>query len=219
MVTPPERGERVRVVVADDHPLFRSALVDAVKRRPELELIGVAADGKQALTAVQDLGPDVIVLDIRMPGLDGGQVLNAIVRDSLGTRVLFLATSTDSRAVYELIARGAGGYLDKGVPAEKICESISAVARGRTVLSETVEDGVLEQIRDRAVQGGSDELSPRESEVLRMIADGLSAPEIGKRLYIEPSTVKTHLKNLYQKLGVSDRAAAVAEGMRRGLLE
>jgi two-component system nitrate/nitrite response regulator NarL len=210
--------ERTTVFVADDHPLLRGAVTDAIKRRQELKLVGEAGDGRKALEEIRALVPDVALLDMRMPGLDGAQVLNAIIRDSIETRVLFLATETDSRVVFELISAGAAGYLDKGKPADEICDAIAAVGRGKTVISDTIEDGVFEQMRLRKTEEPSG-LSQRELEVLPLLADGLSSSEIGKRLFIGESTVKTHLRNLYGKLGVSDRASAVAEGMRRGLVE
>jgi two-component system nitrate/nitrite response regulator NarL len=210
--------ERVHVFVAEDHPLFRGAVEDAIKQRPDLELVGTAEDGRTALEEIKRLEPDVAVVDMRMPHLDGSQVLNAIVRDGVGTRVLFLSTHTESSVVYELLARGASGYLDKIASAEEICGAIIAVARGNTVLSPTIESGVLQQIRLRGEETDN-RLTPREQEVLKLISEGRSAPEIAARLYIEPSTVKSHLQNIYEKLGVSERAAAVAEGMRRGLLE
>jgi two-component system, NarL family, nitrate/nitrite response regulator NarL len=209
---------RTRVLVAEDHPMFRSALVEAIRTRPELELVGTAEDGRAAIDEIRRLQPEVALVDMRMPELDGSQVLNAVIRDSLPTRVLFLSTHTDSGMVYDLLSRGAVGYLDKTSSAEEVCDAISAAARGKTVLSETIEGDVLQQIRIR----GEDEhttLTPREQEVLHLVAEGQSAPDIATRLYIEASTVKSHLQNIYEKLGVSERAAAVAEGMRRGLLE
>jgi two-component system nitrate/nitrite response regulator NarL len=155
---------------------------------------------------------------MRMPDLDGAQVLNAVVRDGIPTRVLFLSTHTESAMVHDLLALGAAGYLDKVSSAEEICNAIAAVSRGETILSESVEGGVLQQIRLKGVQPET-KLTPRELDVLKLVAEGHSAPEIAARLYIEPSTVKSHLQNIYDKLGVSERAAAVAEGMRRGLVE
>jgi two-component system nitrate/nitrite response regulator NarL len=212
-------GERTQVLIADDHPLFREAIEDAVKSRPDLSLVGTAEDGRTAIEGIERLRPDVAVLDMRMPGLDGSQVLNAVIRDGLPTRVLFLSTYAESGMVYELIARGAAGYLDKVSSAEEICDAIVAVSRGETVLSPSIEGGVLEQIRVRGSGDAASKLTSRESEVLKLVAQGDSAPDIAERLFIEPSTVKTHLQNIYEKLGVSERAAAVAEGMRRGLLE
>jgi two-component system nitrate/nitrite response regulator NarL len=210
--------ERIQVFIADDHPLFRGAVEDAIKSRPDLELVGAADDGRAALEEIRRLAPDVALVDMRMPELDGAQILNAVVRDNISTRLLFLSTHTESSMVYDLIARGAAGYLDKVSSAEEICDAIAAVSRGQTVLSESIEGGVLQQIR---LQGGEREtkLTERENEVLRLVAEGLTAPEVASRLFVEPSTIKSHLQNIYEKLGVSERAAAVAEAMRRGLLE
>lgn len=211
--------KRVSVVIADDHPLFREAMTDAVKARPDLELLASAKDGREALERIRELEPAVAVLDLRMPALDGNQVLNAVQRDGLPTRILFCATATESHVVYDCLAGGAAGYLDKGVEAGAICNAIAAVARGDTVLSDPVQGGVLGEIGRRAPTASAERLTPRELEILRLLADGLSGPQIAEKLIVAPSTVKTHLGNLYEKLGVSDRAAAVAEAMRRGLLE
>jgi two-component system nitrate/nitrite response regulator NarL len=210
--------ERTQVLIADDHPLFRAAVEDAIRGRPDLQLVGTAEDGRVAIEEIRRLQPDVAVLDMRMPDLDGAQVLNAVIRDGTPTRVLFLSTHTESGMVHDLLARGAAGYLDKISSAEEICDAIAAVSRGETVLSQSIEGGVLQQIR---LKGGEPvtKLTPRERDVLRLVAEGHSGPQIAARLYIEPSTVKTHLDNIYEKLGVSERAAAVAEGMRRGLVE
>jgi two-component system nitrate/nitrite response regulator NarL len=210
--------ERARVLVAEDHPMFRGALVEAISSRADLELVGTAEDGRKAIEEIRRLEPDVALVDMRMPELDGAQVLNAVVRDTIVTRVLFLSTHTDSGMVFDLLARGAAGYLDKSSSAEEVCDAIAAAARGETVLSATIEGQVLQQIRVRAADVGT-KLTPREQEVLRLVAEGQSAPDIAARLYIETSTVKTHLQNIYEKLGVSERAAAVAEGMRRGLVD
>ena len=163
--------------------------------------------------------PDVAVVDMRMPELDGSEVLNAVIRDEIPTRMLFLSTHTDSGMVYDLLARGAAGYLDKVSSAGEVCDAVVAVAHGQVVLTTGIDGAVLQQIRLRADDGEGAGLTAREREVLKLVADGHSAPEIATRLYIEASTVKTHLQNIYEKLGVSERAAAVAEGMRRGLLE
>jgi two-component system, NarL family, nitrate/nitrite response regulator NarL len=211
-------ADRVEVFVAEDHPLFRSAVTDAIKARPELKLVGTADNGRSALDQIQRLEPDVALLDMRMPDLDGAQVLNAITRDGMGTRVVFLSSYADSSMIYDVLANGAAGYLDKCVSAEQVCEAILAVTRGETALSDEIKGGVLQQIRLRGDERDT-KLTPREREVLKLVAEGLSAPEVGVRLFIEQSTVKSHLKNIYEKLGVSERAAAVAEGMRRGLLE
>jgi two-component system, NarL family, nitrate/nitrite response regulator NarL len=205
-------------VVADDHPLYRDGMVRAIKERPDLELVGEAADGRAALDMVAELQPDVAVLDLRMPELDALQVMNAIKRDELPTRVVLVSAFLDGSLVFQAVAAGAAAYLSKDADRNRICDAVAAVARGETVLSPEIQAGIAEEIRAR---GRTDRpaLSEREREILVQIADGRSAPEIAKQLYLSPATVKSHLQNLYEKLGVSDRAAAVAEAMRRGLLE
>ena len=208
---------RVRVLVADDHPVFREGIVRAIKDRPELELVGEAADGREALDMVRRLDPDVAVLDVKMPGLDGIQVVNAITRDGLRTRVVLLSAFVEGEVVYGAISSGAAGYLSKDADRQRICEAVSAVARGETVLSPEIQAGIAEQIRARG--GDAPPLSARERQVLELIAEGLTVAEIGERIHLSPGTIKSHLQSLYEKLGVSDRAAAVATAMRRGLLE
>jgi two-component system nitrate/nitrite response regulator NarL len=205
-------------MVADDHPLFRRALSACIKARPDLELVGEAGDGREALEVIAATTPDVAVLDMRMPELDGQRVLNALVRDESVTRVLFLTAETDSPAAYEALGAGALGYIAKGADGDDICDAIAAVARGETVLAADVQAGIAREIRMRSTESRP-LLSPRESEILGMTADGLSAPEVAEKLFLSAATVRTHLQHLYEKLGVSDRAAAVAEAMRRGLLE
>jgi len=205
--------------VADDHPIFREGIVRAVKDRPDLELVGEAGDGRGALEQIKLLEPDVAVLDIRMPGLEGTQVLTALKRDGNPTEVLFLSAFMESELAYLTVAEGARGYLSKESSRQEICEAILSVSRGDTALAPEVQAALAQEIRHRERAHGRPDLTPRESEVLQLIAEGLSAPDIARQIHLSPTTVKTHLGTLYEKLGVSDRAAAVAEGMRRGLLE
>jgi two-component system nitrate/nitrite response regulator NarL len=209
---------RVRVFVADDHPLYREGVVRAIGDRPELELVGESGDGRESLEEILRLKPDVAVLDMRLPELDGIQILSALEREGIATKVLLLTAHTDSAIVYDALAAGAAGYLTKDAGRREICDAIGAIARGETRFSADLHHGLAQQIRKhRDNQGPA--LSPREREVLGLIAEGQSAPQIAEQLFLSPATVKTHLQNLYEKLGVSDRAAAVAEAMRRGLLE
>jgi len=213
------RGQRrVRVLAADSHPLYRDALTRAIRERPELELVGQARDGREALDAIGSEQPDVAVIDRTLTGLSGEQILNAVGRDSLPTRIVMIAAEPDPGLVYAALANGAAGYLTKDADARELCDAISAVARGRTVLSPQLQAGIAGEIRLRAV----DErpfLSEREREILKLVAEGLTAPQIGRTLCLATPTVKTHLHHVYDKLGVAERAAAVAEAMRRGLLE
>ncbi len=207
------------MLVADDHPIYREGIIRAVKERPDLELVGEAEDGRIALDEIKRVGPDVALLDIRMPGLEGPQVLNALQRDGVKTSVIFLSAFMEGELAYETVAAGARGYLSKESAREEICDAIVAVARGGTALAPEVQAGLAAQVQERERSDRPPQLTAREQEVLELISEGLSAPDIGRRIHLSPTTVKSHLHKLYEKLGVSDRAAAVAEAMRRGLLE
>jgi len=211
-------GGRVRVLAADDQPLYRDALARAIGGRPELELVGQAGDGREALDAISASAPDVALIGSTLGGLSGEQVLNAVARDRLGTRVVMMAARPEPRQVYSALADGAAGYLTKDADARELCDAITAVARGGTVLSPELQAGVADEIRLRTPRERP-LMSARERETLMLIAEGLSAPDIARALHLSTATVKTHLRHIYEKLGVSERAAAVAEAMRRGLLE
>ena len=208
-----------RVLIADDHPLFREAIVRVIQEHQGFELVAEASDGRGALEKIRELRPDVAVIDVRMPELDGSDVLVALREEGLPTNVVFLSAFLDSKTVYDAVAAGANAYLSKEARSEEIVEAIAAAARGETILGPEVQTGLAEQIRFREENDARPRLSDREHEVLKLIAQGLSAPEIGERIHLSTATVKTHLQHLYEKLGVSERAAAVAEGMRRGLVE
>ena len=212
------KNERVTVLVADDHPIYREGIVRAIKDRPDLELIEEAADGREALERIRELKPEVAVLDIRMPGLDGTQVLAAMRREGLETKVLFLSAFMEPELAYKTVASGAKGYLSKESSRQEVCEAIVSIARGGTAFAAEAQAGLAEQIQERERSGGPPKLTERESEVLALVSQGLSAPDIGKQIHLSTTTVKSHLHSLYEKLGVSDRAAAVAEAMRRGML-
>jgi two-component system, NarL family, nitrate/nitrite response regulator NarL len=158
------------------------------------------------------------VIDRSLAKLNGEQILNAVGRDGLGTRVILIDAEPPSEVVYAAIADGAAGYLTTETDGRQLCEAISAVARGRTVLAPELQSGIAGQIRRREVHDRP-VLSDRERQALKLIAEGLTAPAIGERLHLSTGTVKTHLTHLYEKLDVSDRAAAVAQAMRCGLLE
>jgi two-component system nitrate/nitrite response regulator NarL len=180
--------------------------------------VGQAGNGRDALEAIGAEQPDVAVIDRTLTGLSGEQVLNAVARDGLRTRVVLMAARADPCEVYAALAEGAAGYLTKEASARELCDAIAAVARGRTVLSPELQAGIAGEIRLRAPHDRP-VMSERERETLTLIAEGLSAPQIGRTLHLSTATVKTHLQHIYEKLGVSERAAAVAEAMRRGLLE
>ena len=211
--------EPVTVLVADDHPIYREGIVRAINDRDDLTLVAEASDGREALDGVASERPAVAVLDIRMPELDGTQVLSAMRRDDVATEVLFLSAFMEPELAYKAIAAGAKGYLSKESSRREICDAIVAIAGGATAYAPEVQAHLAREIQERERGGGTPKLSAREAEILVLIADGLSAPDIGKRIHLSTTTVKSHQHTLYEKLGVSDRAAAVAEAMRRGLLE
>lgn len=209
---------RISVYVADDHPIYREGLVDAIKARHDLEFVGEAENGRDALNEIRELTPQVAVLDLSMPELTGFEVLKAIQRDELPTRVVVLSASDESESVFRAVAEGAVAYVPKDSGRQEVCDAIVAASRGEVVLAAGVQSGLADQIRS---QGRADRpaLTPREQEVLRLTAEGLSPPEIGYQLHVAAADVKTHMQSAFEKLGVSDRAAAVAEAKRQGLLE
>jgi two-component system nitrate/nitrite response regulator NarL len=218
MVAMAQQNERVRVVVADDHPLYRDGVVRALSASGQVEVVAEAEDGRTALEAIREYRPDVALLDYRLPELDGVEVTHAVIRDELPTRVLLVSAFTDSGLVYNALQVGVGGYIAKDARREQIVDAVLACARGETVLPPELASGVASEIRLRAANDAP-VLTQREAEILRLIAAGKSLPAIAKELFLGVTTVKTHTQHLYAKLEVSDRAAAVAEAMRRGLIE
>ena len=210
--------KKVRVVVADDHPLYRDGVVRALQATGQIEVVAEAEDGRQALKQIEELEPHVAVLDYKLPELDGLQVTHAVVRDALPTRVLMLSAFTESGIVYKALEAGVAGYLPKEARREQIADGVLACARGENVVPPEVAAGLVSEIRLRATNDAP-ALTERERQVLKSISDGKSLPQIASELYLGVTTVKTHVQHLYEKLGVSDRAAAVAEAMRRGLIE
>lgn len=203
---------RVRVISADLHPLFHDALARALRQDRRFELVAQVEDAGQLAEAIRRLTPDVAVVDAGLlaalpPGWDAG-----------ATRLLLLATEVKPTEAYAAIEGGASGYLSKDAEATIIRRAVAAVARGETVLDPSAQTGIAEEIRLRA-HDGRPRLSSREREILVLVADGQTAPQIARHLQVSTATVKTHLLHLYDKLGVTERAAAVAVAMRSGLLE
>jgi two-component system nitrate/nitrite response regulator NarL len=208
---------RLRVLVADDHPLFRFAIAHSLTLRPDLELAAEARTGREAIERALETRPDLAVLDVQMLDVSGLDVLRTINREGLPTRVLFLSAGLRPAISYDLVEAGAAGVLNKDSTPEAVADALTRIARGETVLALEVQSALALEVRDRRERRTA--LSPREAQVLEFLADGLAAPQIAAELDLSPSTIKTHLQPRYGRLDVSDRAAAVAEGMRRGLIE
>src|SRR5262245_1409491 len=214
----PDGRKKVRVIIADDHPLYREGVVRALAATGQVDVVAEAADGRAALSEIERHKPDVAVLDYKLPELDGLQVTHAVVRDGLPTRVLMLSAFKESAIVYKALETGVAGYLPKEARREQIADAVLACARGEHVVAPEVASGLVSEIRLRATNDAP-ALTERERQVLKAISEGKSLPQIAGGLYLGVTTVKTHVQHLYEKLGVSDRAAAVAEAMRRGLIE
>jgi two-component system nitrate/nitrite response regulator NarL len=213
-----ESPTRVSVVVADDHPLYREGVVRALQSSGAVEVLAEAGDGRAALSAIAEHSPNVALVDFKLPGLDGAAIAHAVTRDALPTRVLIVSAFTDSSLVYKAIESGAAGFVSKETRREQIVDAVMACARGENVIPPEIAAELVPEIRARRDVSGP-MLTARELEILRLIAEGKSLPEIAKDLFLGLTTVKTHVQHLYEKLGVSDRAAAVATGIRRGLIE
>jgi two-component system, NarL family, nitrate/nitrite response regulator NarL len=209
---------QIQVIVAEDHPLYRQGLADAVRSRAELALIGEAADGRTALALIREHEPGVAVLDVKMPQLDGLKVLQAIRREGLSTRIILLSAFIDGDLVHQALAGGAVGFLSKESSGLGVCEAVEMVARGEVVLAPEIQAALAGELRLRAPAEGP-RLTERETQILALLAEGLSSGDIALELGVSATTVKSHLGHLYDKLEVSDRAAAVARAMRSGLLE
>jgi two-component system nitrate/nitrite response regulator NarL len=211
-------GTAVRVVVIDDHPFFRDGVTRGLQNSGQIRVVGQAGDGREGLEVITAERPDVALVDYQMPDMDGLAVVHAVVRDGLPTRVLLLSAITDSAVVFKAIQEGAAGYLPKDASRAEIVDAVLRVAKGHTVVPPALADGLAAQIRTNAQPAGP-VLSERERQVLNAFSRGLSIPQTAQELIIGVSTIKTYTQRLYEKLGVSDRAAAVAEAMRRGLLD
>jgi DNA-binding NarL/FixJ family response regulator len=204
----------IRLLVADDHPVVRDGLSSMFASVPGFEVVGEAADGAEAVRLARALRPDVILMDLRMPGMDGLTAITELARLGVTARVLVLTTYDNDSQVLPALEAGATGYLLKDAPREELLRGARAAANGETVLSPAVAARLVNWVR----KPPSPLLSRRELEVLELVAAGNTNREVAARLFITEATVKSHLLNVYAKLGVGDRAAAVAEAFNRRLL-
>ncbi|MFI9553315.1 response regulator [Nonomuraea endophytica] len=204
----------IKLLIVDDHPVVREGLRGMLDGDPGLDVVGAAASGDEAVVRASELAPDVVLMDLRMPGGDGVSATGRILADSPGIRVIVLTTYESDQDIVRAVEAGAAGYLLKDTSAEDLLAAVYAAARGETVLSPSVATRLVTRMRAPVPQA----LTPREAEVLALVARGLTNAEVGRRLFISETTVKTHLLRIFGKLGVSDRTAAVTTAMERGLL-
>ena len=204
----------IRIVLVDDHPVVRHGLRGMLDAEPDLSVVGEAGSGDAGVTLAAAVRPDIVLMDLRMPDGDGVSATERILKTVPGARVIVLTTYESDRDILRAIEAGACGYLLKDTSPAELADAVRAAARGETVLAPSVASTLVRQVRQPAPPA----LSARESEVLRLVASGLTNAEIGKQLFISEATVKTHLLRVFNKLDVADRTAAVTTAMRHGLL-
>lgn len=204
----------ITILLVDDHPVVRHGLRGMLETEPGLTVIGEAASGAEGVTLTAELNPDIILMDLRMPGMDGVEATTTILARTPHARILILTTYETDRDILRAIEAGAGGYLLKDASAAELARAVRAAARGETVLAPSVASTLVRQARLPAAPS----LSAREVEVLRLVSRGFANAEIGRELHVTESTVKTFLQRAYAKLGVDDRAAAVTKAIEQGVI-
>ena len=208
----------IRILLVDDHPVVREGIRGMLSTEPDLDIVGEAGSGPEAVIRVAALEPDVVLMDLRMPGGDGAEATERIRADHPAVHVLVLTTYDTDTDILRAVEAGATGYLLKDTPRAELADSIRSAARGETVLSGRLAGKLFSRVQRDPEPEKPAALSPREVEVLRLAADGRTNAAIGRALRISATTVKTHLMRAYEKLGVGDRTAAVSQAIRRGLL-
>lgn len=198
--------------------MYRAGLARALRERVEIRVIGEASTGREALELIRETCPTVALLDLTLPDIDGLSLLESIRLEHLPSRVIFLSAREDSATVYQAMSFGADAYLAKTSTATEIVNAVVAVARGETVIPPLMQRRLVDEIRLRRPTDDRPTITQRELEVLQLSADGLTAAEIGERLHLSRTTIRTHLQHIYDKLGVADRTAAVAHALRSGIL-
>ncbi|MCU1409762.1 MAG: response regulator transcription factor [Rhodoglobus sp.] len=203
----------IRVLVADDHPIVRGGIVALLSAAGDISVVAEAADGLEAVRLAAEHSPDVVLMDLRMPGLDGDEATARILAANPAARVVILTTYESDASILTAIEAGASGYLLKAAPQDEILAGVRSVARGEVALAPSIAAMLVQRVAKPAIT-----LSPRETQVLALVAQGSSNPSIAAALFVSEATVKTHLLHVFEKLGVSDRTRAVTRAMELGLL-
>ena len=209
-------GSKIRVLLADDHVVLREATAELVDHQPDMEVLGQAATGEETIALVRELSPDVVVMDIAMPRLDGLEATRYIVREYSATRVLVLTAHEGAEYVIPLLEAGATGYLPKTVSLNELLDAIRAASRGESVLPPSVASVVVQHLAGEAEPATKEELTSREMDVLRLLAEGLTNYQIARRLGLSTRTVEAHLTRIYAKLDVRSRTEAALLAQRKG---
>lgn len=213
----------IRIVIADDHNLFREGLCAPLSRRDDVEVIGEASDGRSAVRLATELQPDLVLMDVAMPDLNGVDATRQILADNPHIKMLPLSMHTDSRYITQMLELGAGGFLQKDCASEEVVDAIRTVMAGEIYLSPSAQGTVikdyLRRLRTQEPDTPAPQLTPREREVLQLLAEGLSSPQIGKRLFIATSTVDTHRRSIMRKLDIHNVADLTKWAICEGLTE
>jgi DNA-binding NarL/FixJ family response regulator len=212
----------VRIVVADDHEVVRAGFAGLLDTQPDFEVVGTASDGHDALRICQEVRPDVALMDVRMPGMDGIEATRQLCKDGGGPKVLILTTFDLDAHVFDALRAGASGFLLKDVTAERLFDAVRVIAAGEALLAPAVTRRLISEFAQLHRPAGAvvqlASLTPRETQVLRLVAEGLSNQEIAERLVVTEETVKSHVSHVLSKLGLRDRTQAVVTAYESGLV-
>ena len=209
----------IRILIVDDHPVVREGISAMLAREPDLQVVGEARDGMDALDKARQLRPDVVLMDLQMPRLDGAEAIRRIRADDPSINFIVLTTFDSDEFIFKGIEAGARGYLLKDAPRDDLFRAVRAVYRGESLIQPAVATKLLNRFAELSRRGpAEDTLSAREIEVLQLMSRGAPNKEIARRLFISESTVKTHVTNIFQKLGANDRTEAVTIALQRGLI-
>jgi DNA-binding NarL/FixJ family response regulator len=212
--------EEIRILIVDDHPVVREGIGSMLMKEPDFKMVGEASNGLEAIEKARELSPDVVLMDLRMPEMDGVEAISRIKEEKPEVKFIILTTYSDDEYIFKGIAAGARAYLLKDAPRDELFKAIRMVSRGESLIQPVVASRVLDKLAElsRKTPAG-DTLSDREIEVLRLMAGGQSNKDIADRLSITQSTVKTHITSIFQKLNVTTRTEAVTNALKKGIIQ